>query len=401
MASEHPIAEPSLSRRLLDLAIASTRLGLTSFGGPIAHLAYFRAEFVARRKWLDDKSYGDLVALTQLLPGPASSQVMFAIGLQRAGLLGAIVASSGFTLPSAGIMLGLAYGLDKFPTHDERLLHGLMLTAVAVVAQAAWGMGRRLCTDSSTIAIALASAAVALLLPGVMSQLLVLLCGGLFGLWHSSDISHENIQLDAPKPSRGAVIALITFGGLLVGLPIVSHLTHIPAVATFDGFYRAGALVVGGGHVVLPLLRMELVPRGWISDEQFLAGYGAAQALPGPLFAVSAYLGASLNSTMPPWLSGLMCLFALFLPGWLLIGGALPFWRRLRGKVYASRALVGANAAVVGLVLAALYTPVMTESVHGPKDAAAVLIAFGLLEHGNAPPWAVGLILAVLGYAIR
>lgn len=378
---------------LLEVAGAFLRLGCLSFGGPIAHLGYLRAEFVEKRKWLDDAHYGDLVALCQFLPGPASSQVVFALGMQRAGLFGALVASACFTLPSALLMIGFAYGVARASDlSGAGWLHGLKLAAVAVVAQAVWGMGKKLCTDRARISLCIGSATVLLAVPGAIAQLGVIAFGGLVG-WR---LYRDTIAVGAmPGRSTGArghvaaAAALVAFFALLVVLPALASATGSHRLAVFDCFYRSGSLVFGGGHVVLPLLRAEIVPRAWLTDDQFLAGYGAAQALPGPMFAFAAYLGAAMSPGPTSWLNGFWCLLGIFLPAWLLIGGALPFWHRLRAKRWAQAALAGANAAVVGVLLAALYNPVFTESVRGPLDVVAALVAFGLLEQWKAPPWLV------------
>jgi chromate transporter len=381
------------ARSLFEVAGAFLRLGCLSFGGPIAHLGYLRAEFVERRKWLDDAHYGDLVALCQFLPGPASSQVVFALGMQRAGLLGALVASVYFTLPSALLMIGFAYGVAQASDLNRAgWLHGLKLAAVAVVAQAVWGMGKKLCTDRARISLCIGSAAVLLAVPGALAQLGVIAFGGLVG-WR---LYRDTIAV-GPVPgtttgARGHVAAagaLVAFFALLVALPALASATGSHHLAVFDSFYRSGSLVFGGGHVVLPLLRAEIVPRAWLTDDQFLAGYGAAQALPGPMFAFSAYLGAAMSPAPTSWLNGLWCLLGIFLPAWLLIGGALPFWHRLRAEPWAQAALAGANAVVVGVLLAALYSPVFTESVRGRRDVVAALLAFGLLEQWKLPPWLV------------
>ncbi len=378
---------------LLEVASAFLRLGSLSFGGPIAHLGYLRAEFVEKRQWLDDAHYGDLVALCQFLPGPASSQVVFALGMQRAGLLGALVASACFTLPSALLMVGFAYGVARVADLDAAgWLHGLKLAAVAVVAQAVWGMGKKLCTDRARSSLCLGSAAILLALPGAVMQLAVITLGGLCGWLLYRDTAPAGPVPRAGGTARGRVAAasaLAVFVALLFVLPTLASATGSTDLAIFDSFYRSGSLVFGGGHVVLPLLRAEVVPRGWLSDDQFLAGYGAAQALPGPLFAFSAYLGAAIRPGSGSWLLGLWCLLAIFLPAWLLIGGVLPFWHRLRAKRWAQAALAGANAAVVGVLLAALYSPVLTESVRAPRDVAVALLAFGLLAYWKAPPWLV------------
>jgi chromate transporter len=378
---------------LLEVAGAFLRLGCLSFGGPIAHLGYLRAEFVEKRRWLDEAHFADLVALCQFLPGPASSQVVFALGMQRAGLLGALCASVGFTLPSALLMIAFAYGVAQASDlHGAGWLHGLKLAAVAVVAQAVWGMGKKLCTDRVRISLCIGAAAALLALPGAIAQLGVIAVGGLVGF----ALYRHGIAVGAPPSTQNrggrhlfAGAALVAFLALLFTLPALAAVTGSREVAFFDSFYRSGSLVFGGGHVVLPLLRAELVPRGWLTDDQFLAGYGAAQALPGPMFAFSAYLGAAMSPGPTSWLNGLWCLLAMFLPGWLLIGGALPFWQQLRTKRWAQAALAGANAAVVGVLLAALYNPVFSESVRGPSDLIAALVAFALLEHWRAPPWLV------------
>lgn len=385
--------------RVAEVAWTFLRLGCLSFGGPIAHLGYFHAEVVDRRRWLTDAHYVDLVALCQFLPGPASSQVVFAVGMLRAGLLGALVASACFTLPSALLMIGFAYGVGGGgDLHGAGWLHGLKLAAVAVVAQAVWGMGKRLCPDRARISLCLAAAAVLLAAPGAVTQLAVIAGGGVVGWW-----LYRGTVAVPPAPAgasggRGhlhAAAALAVFLALLVALPLLSPATGKRAVAELDAFYRSGALVFGGGHVVLPLLRAEVVPPGWLTDDQFLAGYGAAQAVPGPLFTFAAYLGAAMAPGRWSWLNGLWCLLGIFLPAWLLIGGALPFWHRLRARRWAQAALAGANAAVVGVLLAALYSPVFTQGVRGSGDVVAAIVAFGLLEHWKTPPW-----LVVIGTAL-
>lgn len=411
-ASVASAADERRSGRLLEVLVVFSRLGCLSFGGPIAHLGYFHAEVVERRRWIDDARYADLVALCQFLPGPASSQVVFALGMHRAGLLGAFVASFCFTMPSALLMIALAYGVAHVDLAQAGWLHGLKIAAVAVVAQAVRAMGTKLCPDRARISLCVAAAAALLLWPGALAQLGVIVVGALVGLAlydHESAsmrpveearLAHETAEATRTHPA--AVLALVSFAALLVLLPpLVAATRDTDAardVAAFDSFYRSGSLVFGGGHVVLPLLRAEVVPNGWLSDDRFLAGYGGAQALPGPLFAFAAYLGTAMDAgpldasplgSGPSWVRGLLCLFAIFLPAWLLIGGALPFWTRLRARPGARAALMGANAAVVGVLLAALYDPVFVEAVHGPRDLVAALLAFTLLEQWKAPPWTV------------
>lgn len=385
--------------RLGEIAWTFFKLGCTSFGGPIAHLGYLRAEIVERRRWVDDARYGDIVALCQFLPGPASSQVVFALGMARGGIPGALVASVCFTLPSAALMLGFAWGVARLgDLAHARWLHGLKLAAVAVVAQAVWGMGQKLCVDRPRISIALAAAAGLLLAPSALAQVGVIAIGGAIGYLVYRRSFEASV---APPPARGrhaaAVAALLLFGASLIALPAIARATGDRDVALFDVFYRSGSLVFGGGHVVLPLLRAELVPRGLVTDDAFLAGYGAAQALPGPLFALSAYLGAVACPGPASAAHGVVALVAIFLPAWLLVFGALPFWERLRRFAWAQASLAGANAAVVGVLLAALYDPVITQGVHGKADAAAALLAFGALERWKAPPWLVVAAMAAAG----
>ncbi len=397
-----PIRDGS-KRSLGEVAAAFLKLGCVSFGGPIAHLGYLRAELVERRGWVDDARYADLVALCQFLPGPASSQVVFALGMQRAGFLGALVASLCFTLPSALIMIGFAYGLASADAlRDAGWLHGLKIAAVAVVAQAVWGMGRKLCPDRARFSLCIASAALLLVAPGTLAQLGVIVAGGIAGWWwYRHEVAAPLAQVATARRPIAAGIALAAFLALLIVLPALASATEHRTLAELDSFYRAGSLVFGGGHVVLPVLRAEVVPNGWLTDDQFLAGYAAAQALPGPLFTFTAYLGAAMSSELAPWANGLWCLFAIFLPGWLLVGGALPFWHRLRERRGAHAALAGANAAIVGVLLAALFDPVITEGITDARDAGAALVAFGLLERWKAPPWLIVLVLAATGQWLR
>lgn len=391
---------PENPSSLVEIARAFLKLGCISFGGPVAHLSYLRAEFVARRRWLDDAAYGDLVALCQFLPGPASSQVVFALGLQRAGWLGGVVASCCFTLPSAVMMILAGYGLSAFKdVSSAGWLHGLKLAAVAVVAQAVWSMGRNLCPDRSRLSLALGVAALLLCVPGAGVQIGVICLGAVAGwrLYRRQVSPPEAVPTGNRVHRWGAGASLILFALLLLLLPVLAASTGSRPLAIFDSFYRAGSLVFGGGHVVLPLLRAEVVPPGWVSDDAFLAGYGLAQAVPGPLFTFAAYLGTVMDHGSRAWLGGLWCLFAIFLPAWLLIAGALPFWRQLRAKAWAQAALRGANATVVGVLLAALYNPVWLSGVHQPQDAAAAILAFGLLQWWQLPPWLVVLLAAATG----
>lgn len=378
------------------------RLGLTSFGGPVAHLSYFRDEFVLRRRWLSERSYEDLVALCQFLPGPASSQVGMALGLSRCGYIGAAVAWAGFTLPSAIMLMLFAFGISSESTViSAGALHGLKVVAVAVVAQAVWGMARNLCQDVSRITIMAASACLMLTQPSAWGQVGVIGVAALAGrllFKPESDVTHESFS--ASISHRAGLFWLTAFVVILLGLPFLTTLVPDQTLMMTDGFYRAGALVFGGGHVVLPLLQTLVVPTGWVSNESFLAGYGAAQAVPGPLFTFAAFLGASMDTGLPNWLNGLICLFAVFAPSFLLVAGALPFWDSLRRNIGMQAALAGINAAVVGLLLAALYQPVWTSAIHAPQDFAFALVAFIALLFWKAPPWVVVIISGGVGHLI-
>ncbi len=386
--------------RLPEIAGAFLKLGCISFGGPVAHLGYFREEFVAKRRWLDDNTYADLVALCQFLPGPTSSQVVFSLGMQQAGLPGALAASVGFIAPSALLMIIFAYGVSALgDLQQSGWLHGLRLAAVAVVAQAVCGMGKKLCPDPARVVLALLAAGAVLLVATPLGQIGSIAAGAIAGCCLYRRAVPPTI---ATHPGLGrrhlrAAGALGLFLALLVLLPVLAAASGRKDFQIADSFYRAGALVFGGGHVVLPLLRAEVVPPGWITDDSFLAGYGAAQALPGPLFTFAAFLGTLIAGGPQAWLGGIGCLFAIFLPGWLLVGGALPFWHTLRGPGWAQAGLRGANAAVVGVLLAALYHPLWQEGVANAGDFAAVGAAFSLLEFSSVPPWAVVALLAVTG----
>jgi chromate transporter len=379
--------------------IAFLRLGLTSFGGPIAHLGYFHEAFVVRRRWLDDRSYADLVALCQFLPGPASSQVGIAIGLSRAGYAGALAAWVGFTAPSAIAMVLFAYGLSALGNAaGSGWLHGLKVAAVAVVAVAVLGMMRTLAPDRERATIAVTAAIAMLAVPSALAQVLVIVLGGLAGA----------LLLPAEKPPAGAALPLAVsrrtgavllalFFVLLIGLPLLAATIPAQGIKLFDAFYRAGSLVFGGGHVVLPLLQAAVVPQGWVSNDAFLAGYGAAQAVPGPLFTFAAYLGAVMSLPPNGWLGALICLVAIFLPSFLLVLGVLPFWEDLRRRSGARAALAGVNAAVVGLLIAALYDPVWTVGITSAADFALAAAAFLLLFVWQTPPWLVVLLSALAG----
>ncbi|HWG84695.1 MAG TPA: chromate efflux transporter [Deinococcales bacterium] len=386
----------------LEVLLVFTRLGLTSFGGPIAHLGYFREEFVVRRRWLEEHDYADLVALCQFLPGPASSQVGMALGITRAGPWGALAAWLGFTLPSAAILVLFAAGVAR----SEDLagagwLHGLKLVAVAVVAQAVLGMSRSLTPDRPRAALALAAAVVVLVAPAAFTQVLVLAAAGVVG-WRFLPAGEAAGRAELPVrlSRRAGALALALLVGLLVALPLLRAAVPGGVAGLLDGFYRSGALVFGGGHVVLPLLEREVVPTGWVTRDAFLAGYGAAQAVPGPLFTFAAYLGAVAKVGLAPVAGAAVALAGIFLPAALLVFAALPFWAVLRARSWVRSAMRGVNAGVVGILLAALYTPVFTGAVFGAPDLAIVLGAFALLEYGRVPPWLVVALTAIAGVLI-
>jgi chromate transporter len=382
----------------LQVFLVFLRLGLTSFGGPVAHLGYFREEFVTRRHWLDEASYADLVALCQFLPGPASSQVGISIGITRAGLAGGGAAWLGFTMPSAIALILFGYGVDTWRgLLDAGWLHGLKIVAVAVVAQAVWGMARNLTPDRGRMTLATAATLLTLAWPGSLGQILAIVGGGLIG-WRFLDLGGP---LAEPPPlplriGRGtATVALTAFFVLLIGLPLLAEAMPSHALDLFRSFYRSGSLVFGGGHVVLPLLQSAVVLPGWIGNDTFLAGYGAAQAVPGPLFTFAAYLGTVMQPGPSGWLGGLLCLVAIYIPSFLLLLGTLPFWHGLRRRRGVQAALRGVNATVVGLLLAALYQPVWTSAIGAPADFGLAVAAFVLLVFWKLPPW-----LVVLGTAL-
>jgi chromate transporter len=376
------------------------KLGLTSFGGPIAHLGYFREELIVRRRWLDEPAYADVVALCQFLPGPASSQVGFTLGVFRGhGLIGGLIAFLAFSVPSALILFAFAMASAAL-TGPVALgfQHGLKLVAVAVVAQALWGMSRTLTPDRVRAGIALAAVAIIVTFGGSLGQIAAILAGAGAGLWSCRGGSAQPAgHLNFPVSRRDGALALLLFAALLIGLPLIGRATHSQALALFDAFYNAGAFVFGGGHVVLPLLRAQVVAPGWVSDAAFLAGYGLAQAMPGPLFTFAAYLGAAMEPSPNGGLGAIIALVAIFLPGLLLVYGMLPFWDAVRLRPSAQAALRGANAAVVGVLGAALYNPVWTSAVFTPRDFALALAGFLALSVWQAPPWAVVVSLAFAG----
>ncbi|OYX13670.1 MAG: chromate transporter [Rhizobiales bacterium 32-66-8] len=385
-----PTALPSRQMLVWEVFLAFFMLGLTSFGGPIAHIGYFRDELVLRRRWLSDAHFADLVALCQFLPGPASSQLGFALGILRSGSLwGGLAAWTAFTVPSAAVLILFGLGL----AHGDGLegpLHGLKLVAVAVVAQAVWGMARTLAPDRVRAGIALAAATSALLLAGAFGQSVAILAGVVAGLaFCRGETALPSSGLPIPISARRSCSALALWAALLIGLPLIAALTHCHAAEFISAFYQAGALVFGGGHVVLPLLQTAVVAPGWVSPADFLAGYGLAQAVPGPLFTFAAYLGAVAGPSPTGIVGAAIALVAIFLPGLLLVYGTLPFWNRLRSQPQLQAALRGANAAVVGILGAALYTPVWTSAVLTPLDFLMALAGFLALTVWRLPPWIV------------
>ena len=378
---------------------AFLKLGVTSFGGPIAHLGYFRDELVVRRRWIDEAGYADLVALCQFLPGPASSQVGFALGLLRAGALGALAAWTAFTLPSALILLAFAFGATAFEGPiGAGLIHGLKVVAVAVVAQAVWGMARTLCPDRARASIAVAAVVMVILVGGSFGQIGAIVLGAAAGLWLCRGIPASTVgHLSFPVSRAAGAACLAIFGLLLLFLPVAAAALDLQGLALLDSFYRAGALVFGGGHVVLPLLQAEVVQPGWVTTDAFLAGYGAAQAVPGPLFTFAAYLGAVVGPEPNGVAGAIIALIGVFLPGLLLVVGALPFWDALRLRPLAQAAMRGANAAMVGILGAALYHPVWTSAILSPHQFSLALVGFVLLTIWAAPPWVVVALTAAGG----
>lgn len=393
---DHPKSKLTI---LWQLFLISSRLGLTSFGGPIAHLGYFHEEYVRRRKWLDEQSYADLVALCQFLPGPASSQVGMGIGIVRAGIIGGVVSFIGFTLPSVLALIIFAMLLMNGGVNEAGWINGLKIVAVAVVAHAILGMSKKLTPDIQRKTIALAAVILTLLWQTAFTQIIVILLAGFIGFMiYKKETKDETVSTHSFSLSRRtAIISLSLFFGLLALLPILRELTSLNWIAMFDSFYRSGSLVFGGGHVVLPLLEREFVPTGWISEEEFLAGYGAAQAVPGPLFTFGAYIGAVING----WQGGLIATIAIFLPAFLLVIGTLPFWNVLRRNSKTRAALMGVNAAVIGILIAALYHPIWTSSILTAMDFAFAATLFTMLAYWKLPPWVIVLTGAFGGFIMN
>ncbi len=388
--------------RWLEVGSTALKLGLTSFGGPVAHIGYFRQQYVEKKKWLTDESFADLTALCQFLPGPASSQLGIAIGIQRAGLLGGIMAWLGFTLPSALLLIAFAFGVQGSGFENTGWLQGLKLAAVSVVAQAVWSMARTLTPDRPRILLAAFTACFAILLPGTVGQLVPIVLCGIAGAFMAK--SHQDNPLSDQKSSvKGftATLCLCLFAILLVLLPFLAAVHHNPLVQLADIGYRAGALVFGGGHVVLPMLHDHIVSAGLVSEQQFMAGYGAAQAVPGPLFTFAAYLGAVSSSGMDGMIRAAWILVFIFLPSFLLVAGVLPFWSRLRTQRRVRAILGGVNASVVGILFAALYDPVWTSTVNDKLDFIFAGIGFLLIVFWKCPPWLLVLLAAVFGWILQ
>lgn len=389
MVKEQPTYENKSINKLksaLEVLAISTKLGLTSFGGPIAHLGYFHNEYIRKRKWMDERTYADLVALCQFLPGPASSQVGIGIGVMRSGLLGGIAAFIGFTLPSVLALVLFAFLLQGFDIGNAGWIHGLKIVAVAIVAHAILGMAQKLTPDRNRATIAILVAIITLLWQTALSQILLILIAGMIGLFlYKNPKIAELAEIKVPISRSFAIGCLSLFFGLLLFLPLLREFTSFYWLAFFDSFYRSGSLVFGGGHVVLPLLERELVPMGWIDQKSFLAGYGATQAVPGPLFTFAAYLGAMMNG----WIGAIIATFAIFLPAFLLVVGTLPFWDTLRRKPKVQGALLGINAAVVGILVAAFYDPIWTSTILVSVDFALSALLFGMLVFWKLPPWII------------
>lgn len=396
------VAEITPQGSSAEVFLAFLKLGLTSFGGPVAHLGYFRTEFVERRKWLDDKSYSDLVALCQFLPGPASSQVGIALGLGRAGWLGALAAWTGFTMPSAIALILFAFGVAEWTSlATSGVVHGLKVAAVAVVAQAVWGMAKSLCPDRLRSGVAVSAALLVLAIPTAIGQITAIALGGMIGVAalrpdRLPPAQHRDYRIS----KKVGALLLTLLCALLLLLPALAAKTDSMIASAAAVFFNSGALVFGGGHVVLPLLQTGVVPPGWVTNDTFLAGYGAAQAVPGPLFTFAAFLGAAMPQPLGGWVGGFSMLLAIFLPAALLIAGALPFWELLRQRNSVQRAMGGVNAAVVGVLVAALYDPVWLSAIHSKADFGLGLAAFALLVYGRVSPVIVVVLAALGGWAL-
>ncbi|AUN99105.1 chromate transporter [Bacteriovorax stolpii] len=387
---------------LLEVFFTFLRLGLTSFGGPIAHLSYFHDEFVKKKKWIEEHSFADLVALCQFLPGPASSQLGIAIGLNQSGFLGALVAWIGFTLPSAILLIMFGMGMTHFNLQShQNVLHGLKVAAVSVVAQAVYGMWKKLCPDKTRSLMAIASCACLLFFTAPFVPLIVLIVAGVFGAFFFQSTSQlPHLPFKEKFGRKLGASCLIIFFSILLVSPFLRSVYQAPFLMLFDSFFRAGSLVFGGGHVVLPLLQAEVVTPGWVSKDLFMAGYGLAQAIPGPLFAFTAYLGTVSSLSFNGWSGGLFCLSAAFLPSFLLIAGVLPFWEKLRTYDRMRKVLLGINASVVGILLAAFFHPVCSSAIFNLKDFLVALIGFILLEKWKAPSWGVVMLSALISLII-
>lgn len=382
--SEQNVAKKRAS--LFEIFLVSTRLGLTSFGGPTAHLGYFHEEYVRRRKWMNENNYSDLIALSQFLPGPASSQVGIGVGVMRAGVLGGIVSFIGFTAPSVIVLMIFALFLSGNEVHTAGWMHGLHIVAVAVIAHAIIGMAKTLTPNRSTKTIALFALIGTLSWKSSFSQISVILLAAIIGLFlYKSTSEQDKERASFPISKRVSIICLSAFVGLLVLLPVIREVTGSYWIAFFESFYRSGSFVFGGGHVVLPLLEQQFVATGWMAEEVFLAGYGAAQAVPGPLFTFASYLGAAMNG----WVGGVVATIAIFLPAFLLIVGILPFWDNVRNQPKIRGAVIGVNAAVVGILMSALYFPVWTSSILSTTDFALAALLFSMLAFWKCPPWIV------------
>ncbi|WP_338157673.1 chromate efflux transporter [Piscibacillus halophilus] len=382
----------------LEILFVATRLGLTSFGGPVAHLAYFQEEYIKRKKWLDDKTYADLIALCQFLPGPASSQVGISIGMIRGGVLGGILAWIGFTLPSVVALILFAMYVVQADLMDSTFIAALKVVAVAVVAHAILNMGKKLTPDLPRIAFAIIAAGLLLLVPLASMQLVVIGVAALVGyilFRHKELDTQTSLNINLSKIT-GAV-SLSLFFIILIALPLISQSVTNVYVQLFDIFYRVGSLVFGGGHVVLPLLERELVPNGFLSEEMFLAGYGAAQAIPGPLFTFSSYLGQVASGLT----GAIVATIGIFLPSFLLLIGILPFWKSISQFKAVRAALIGVNASVVGILLAAFYDPIFTSAVADSVDFAVALVGFSLLQFWKKPAWLVVILTVVLYILVR